>query len=133
MIDIKDYFGQDNFISHIGARLVEVSEGYAKATLEVKEFHLNAYGICQGGALFTLADLAFAAAINSHGISTLTTGANITYVKSPLLGDKLCAEAHEIVNHHRMPFAEVRITNQHGDLIAFFTASGYRKKPLSQT
>lgn len=127
MKDIKDYLRQNHFANHIGASISEVSEGYAKATMEVQEHNLNAYGVCQGGALFSLADLAFAAAVNSHGISTLTTGANITYVKPGRPGDRLCAEAHELVNHHRMPFAEVRITNQHDELIAVFTASGYRK------
>lgn len=91
------------------------------------------FGICQGGALFTLADLAFAAAVNKRSINTLTTGANITYVKPAQLGDILNAEAHELVNHHRMPFAEVKITNQKGELLAIFTASGYRKEPRPQS
>lgn len=128
--ELIGYFSNDNFTRYIGATLTEVSEGYAKATMVVKEESLNAYGICQGGALFSLADLAFAAAVNSHGVSTVTTGASITYVKSGQLGDTLTAEARELVNHHRLPFAEVRITNQDGDIIAIFTASGFRKEPL---
>ena len=91
------------------------------------------FGICQGGALFTLADLAFATAVNKRSINTLTTGANIIYVKPAQLGDILTAEAHELVNHHRMPFAEVKITNQKGELLAIFTASGYRKEPRPQS
>ncbi|MGI6242947.1 MAG: PaaI family thioesterase [Prevotella sp.] len=129
----KDYFTNENFVNLVGAKLIAVSDGFAKARMEIKEKHLNTYGICQGGALFTLADLAFAAAVNKDSINTLTTGANITYVKHALLGDILTAEAHELVNHHRMPFAEVRITNQAGELLAVFTASGYRKKPQPQT
>ena len=78
--------------------------------------------------MFALADLAFAAAVNSHGIETLTTGANITYISPAHEGDRLVADACELVNHHRMPYAEVRITNQDGVLIAVFTASGYRKR-----
>lgn len=127
MLNIKQYFEKDQFTQTIGATLVEVAEGYAQAELEVGKTHLNAYGICHGGVLFALADLAFAAAVNSRGVSTLTTGANITYVKSVLLGERLIAVARETVNHHRMPFAEVRIVNRCGDLVAFFSASGYRK------
>ncbi|EGQ16227.1 phenylacetic acid degradation protein PaaD [Prevotella dentalis DSM 3688] len=128
MMDTLTYFQSDRFINHIDARLVEAHEGYAKAVMTVAEHHLNGYGVCQGGALFTLADLAFAAAVNSHGISTLTTNASITYVKSARLGDRLTAEGHEVVNHHKMPFAEVRVCNQHQELLAVFTASGYRKE-----
>jgi acyl-CoA thioesterase len=132
MKKFKDFFTKENFVNLVGAKLTMVSEGFAKASMEVKEQHLNTYGICQGGALFTLADLAFAASVNKHSINTLTTGANITYVKPALLGDILTAEAHELVNHHRMPFAEVKITNQNGELVAIFTASGYRKEPRPQ-
>ena len=35
--------------------------------MKVEARHLNAAGVCQGGAYFTLADLAFAAVTNSHG------------------------------------------------------------------
>jgi acyl-CoA thioesterase len=127
MKNLKEYFAHDHFANHIGAHLVEITEGHATAKMTVGSMHLNAYGICQGGVLFTLCDLAFAAAVNSHGVSTLTTGANITYVNSAHEGDELTAEAQEIVNHHRMPYAEARITNQDGLTIAIFTASGYRK------
>jgi hypothetical protein len=41
----------------------------------VTEKHLNAGGVCQGGALFTLADLAFAAVANSRGRLTLSLNA----------------------------------------------------------
>lgn len=130
MTDLKEYFAHDHFASHVGARLTSISEGRATARMTVECKHLNAYGVCQGGVLFTLCDLAFAAAVNSHGISTLTTGANITYVSPAHVGDVLTATATELVNHHRMPFAEVRITNQDGHIIAIFTASGYRKEPI---
>ena len=61
----------DRFASGIGARLVEVREGYARAELTVEERHLNAAGVCQGGVIYTLADLAFAGVCNSHGTLTL--------------------------------------------------------------
>ena len=50
----------DRFASGIGAQLVEVREGYARAELTVEDRHLNAAGVCQGGVIYTLADLAFA-------------------------------------------------------------------------
>jgi len=38
------------------------------------------------------------------------------------------ADAAEVFNHHRIPFVEVKITNEKGELIAIFTSSGYRKE-----
>ena len=52
---------------------------------------------------------------------------HITFVRSVSEG-YVFAEAKELVNHRRMPFAEVRITDESGNLLAIFTSSGYRKE-----
>jgi acyl-CoA thioesterase len=38
-------------------------------SMVVRKDHLNGHGICHGGAIFTLADSAFAFACNSHNTS----------------------------------------------------------------
>lgn len=124
---LKDFFKGDRFAALAGVELLEVGEGHARARMLVTHDHLNGGGWCQGGALFTLADLAFAAAVNSHLQLTVSTSSNITYFKSVGEGTMVFADAQETVNHHRMPYAEVRITDEQGDLIALFTSSGYRK------
>ncbi len=124
---LKDFFKGDRFAALAGVELLEVGEGRARARMLVTHDHLNGGGWCQGGALFTLADLAFAAAVNSHLQLTVSTSSNITYFKSVGEGTMVFADAQETVNHHRMPYAEVRITDEQGDLIALFTSSGYRK------
>ena len=127
---IKEFFKKDRFADLIGAELIEAGDEYAKARMKVEERHLNGGDICQGGAVFTLADLAFAAAVNSHGTLTFAITSSITYVRSARLGDVLYAEAHELVNHHSVPYCEVKVTDEGGNLIAVFTGSGYRKKAM---
>ena len=61
----------DRFANSIGAQLTDLREGYAKAELVVEERHLNGAGVCQGGVIYTLADLSFAGVANSHGILSL--------------------------------------------------------------
>lgn len=124
---IKEFFEGDRFAKLAGAELIEVSEGYARAKMQVGDEHLNGGGVCQGGALFTLADLAFAAAVNSHGTLTFNTMSNIVFVRSANKGI-IYAEAREVVDHHRMPYGEVRITDADGNLLAIFTSSAYRKQ-----
>lgn len=124
---LKDFFKNDRFAALAGVELMEVKDGYAKARMLITPEHLNGGGVCQGGALFTLADLAFAAAVNSHLVLTFSTSSNITFFCSVKEG-YVYAEAIEIVNHSRLPYAEVRITDEKGTLIAIFTSSGYRKK-----
>jgi len=71
--------------------------------------------------------LAFAAVANSHRRLTLSVTANITFLR-PAKSGYVYADAAEVFNHHRIPFVEVKITNEKGELIAIFTSSGYRKE-----
>ena len=127
---LKEFFKRDRFAVMAGCELLEIKEGYARAKMTVEEQHLNGGDVCQGGALFTLADLAFAAAVNSHLVLTVSTSSNISFFRSVPLGTTVYAEAHELVDHHRMPYAEVRITDEKNRLIAIFTSGGYRKQDI---
>ena len=122
----KEFFKSDRFAMNAGVELLEVKLGFAKARMLVTNEHLNAGGVCQGGALFTLADLAFAAVANSHDQLTLSINANITFIRSVKEG-YVYAEAVEVFNHHRIPFIEVRLVDEAGELIGVMTSSGYRK------
>ena len=117
----------DRFAANNGCILKEVREGYARAELIVTEEHLNAGGVCQGGAYFTLADIALAAVMNSRGMLTFGLENNIVFLKSAKVGDTLIAEATEVFNHHKIPYVDVRITNQNGDLCCVVTGIAYRK------
>ena len=128
-MELTDYLNEnDRFAKSIGAQLKEVREGYALASLTVEERHLNGADVCQGGVIYTLADLAFAGVANSHGILTLGINNSITILKSAKLGDTLTAEAKEVVNHHRLPYCDIKVCNQDGDIIAVMTGLGYRLK-----
>jgi acyl-CoA thioesterase len=123
---IQDFFQGDKFALLAGVELLEVGNGYAKARMELKPFHLNGGGVCQGGAIFTLADLAFAAATNSHARLTLSITSSINFFKSESKGF-LYAEAREVFSHKRLANCEVSITNEAGEAVATFCGTGYRK------
>ena len=126
---LKEFFLHDEFARQNGIEIIEIAEGFARTQVRIEPRHLNAGGSVQGGVLFTLADLAFAAATNSHGTLTVTSTANITFVRGANAGI-VTAEAHELVNSRHLPFCEVRVTDDAGNLLAIFTASGYRKEGL---
>lgn len=123
---INDFLKGDAFALFAGVELLETGSGYARARMEIQPMHLNGGGVCQGGALFTLADLAFAAATNSHARLTLSITSSINFFKAESRG-YLYAEAKEVFSHKRLANCEVRITNEAGDLIATFNGTGYRK------
>lgn len=118
----------DKFAQSIGAQLTEVREGFARAELVVKENHLNAAGVCQGGVMYTLADLAFAAVSNCHGILSLGISNTVTFIKSAQLGDHLYAECTEVVNHYKLPYCNIKVMNQNGEVLAVVTGLAYRMK-----
>jgi len=125
---LKDFLSQgDRFAAHAGCILKEVRKGYARAELFVTPYHLNAGGVCQGGAFFTLADIALAAVMNSREQLTFGIENNIVFLKSAKVGDTLIAEATEVFNHHKIPYVDVRITNQHGELCCVVTGLADRK------
>ena len=118
----------DRFASGIGAQLVEVREGYARTELTVEERHLNGAGVCQGGVMYTLADLAFAGVCNCHGTLTLGVNTSISFMKSAQLGEKLIAEATEVLDHHKLPYCDIKVRNAQGDILAVMTGLGYRTR-----
>ena len=123
---LNEFLQGDKFALLAGVELLETGNGYAKARMEIKPEHLNGGGVCQGGAIFTLADLTFAAATNSHARLTLSITSSINFFKAESKGF-LYAEAREAFSHKRLANCEVRITNETGDLIATFNGTGYRK------
>lgn len=117
----------DRYAAFTGCQLVEVSADRAVAEMTVTDRHLNGGGVCQGGALFTLADLAIAAVMNAGGQLTFGIQNNIMFMSSARQGDVLRAEAVSVMDHHKIPTVEVRVTNQEGRLICHVTGIGYRK------
>ncbi|MBR5257066.1 MAG: hotdog fold thioesterase [Bacteroidales bacterium] len=123
---LKDFLNtNDRFAAGCGARLVEIAPGTAVATMKVTSAHLNAGDVCQGGAIFTLADLVFAALVNQGENITFAINSTIYYHVSAREGDTLRAEGRISCDHHRIPSVEVEVTNQAGVRIATFTGQAY--------
>ena len=117
----------DRFAANAGCKITEVDTEHAVAEMVVTTAHLNGANVCQGGALFTLADLAIAALMNANGQLTVGISNSIMFVSSAKEGDLLRAEAISVCDHHKIPSVEVRVTNQEGRLICHVTGMGYRK------
>ena len=126
-MDIKEFFCNDRFAMEAGVRLTEVRPGYSKAEMALTPNHMSAGGTTQGGAIFTLADLALAAAANSYGKLALSLDASIHFFHPSKPGDTLTAEAKEKYIHKRTGYYQVEVRNQDGELIACFDTTVYRK------
>ena len=62
--EARAFFAGDRFATENGAVIDEIGEHYAICSMEITPHHLNAAGRVMGGAVFMLADFAFAVASN---------------------------------------------------------------------
>jgi len=124
---LTKFFEGDRFASRNGMRMAEVRTGYARAEMAVEEGHLNTVAILHGGALFTLADFAFAAACNSHGVVAVACQADMTYFKGIAEGARITAVAEEISRTRKLSTCVVRLTDESGELVALFKGVAYIK------
>lgn len=123
----KNIFSRDRYAALTGIEIVEAGKGYCKAQLKIEEKHMNAANVVQGGAIFTLADLAFGVASNSHGQLALAINVNISFLNSVSSGI-LYATATELGEPKRLGAYDVMVTDEHGRIVARFNGMVYRKK-----
>ncbi len=122
----KRFITNDRFAERAGIELVSLSPGHATAKMTLQPHHLNGYGTVQGGAIFTLADFAFAAASNSHGTVAVAINVSITFMKAARTGT-LWAETKEISCNFKLGSYTVEVKDDQGELIALFQGLVYRK------
>ena len=124
---IRKFFENDRFAAHSGIELLEMGEGWAKARMPIEDCHRNGVNLVHGGAIFTLADLVFAVASNSHGTVAVAINASIWFVKAAKEGT-LYAEAREVARNPKLATYSIEVTDDTGDLVAKFEGMVYRKK-----
>jgi acyl-CoA thioesterase len=120
------FFKNDQFAERTNIELLSLSPGQARAKMTLHPHHLNGYGTVQGGAIFTLADFAFAAASNSHGTVAVAINVSITFMKAAKTGT-LWAEAKEMSRNFKLGSYTVEVKDDQGEFIALFQGLAYRK------
>jgi acyl-CoA thioesterase len=124
--DLERFVEQDAFARHIGVEMLDYGDGAATARLTVAPHHLNSARCLHGGVIFSLADAAFSAAANSHGVLALSIDASISYFQA-VEGGTLTAEAHEVARNPKLATYLIDVRDQDGALIAHFRGTVYRK------
>jgi acyl-CoA thioesterase len=124
---VKRYFDQDAFARSLGIEVTDIDQGRATARMELSPGHHNSFGVTHGGALFSLADLAFAVAANTHEVVSLSINAHMQYIKATRTG-MLIARAYEVSSSRKLGMYRVDITDDTGDIVATFEGMVYRKK-----
>lgn len=129
-----DSFNNNNpfFPGHLGIRVLDVKQGYAKLSVENRTETSNPTGIMHGGASFGMADTAVAAALlgtYGPGNALLTIEMRINYLE-PIFPGEVIAEAFVLRSSRRSAYAEVDIWA--GGKLAARASTTYMIKPLSE-
>ncbi|MDY0391429.1 MAG: hotdog fold thioesterase [Desulfobulbus oligotrophicus] len=85
--------------------------------------------ITHGGLVFALGDIAFAAASNSHGRTSLALNVAISFLRPANIGDQLVAEAKEVQPGKTTALYDIVVTDRNSQkLIAKSQATVYRTR-----
>lgn len=123
---IRTRFTADRFAAEAAGATVDAAEpNYARCSMPIRPVHLNANGIPMGGAIFTLADFAFAVAANGHSNRvTVTQQVSATFL-SAARGKVLMAEARCLKAGRATCLYTVDVTDDLGTPVAHLTINGY--------
>lgn len=128
----KAVFEGDNFAAMLGISQVEATcDGCGVVVMPFEEKHQNRMSAAHGGAIFTLADMAFAAACKNLGIHAVTSQSSISYL-APGLVSPLRAEARPVRIGRHLAIFDVVVSDGSGRAIAKALMTGYIHGPLDK-
>ena len=123
--DARAFFAGDRFATENGMTLDELDESHAVTSVEIGARHRNALGGVMGGAIFTLADLAFAALTNDRERSVVAQQVSVNYLAAPK-GGRLVATARYKKDGRSSCVVNVDIVDDSGREIAQFVGTGFK-------
>ena len=118
--------GTDYFAEELGIKLVEAKDGYSRVSMKVEKKHTNALGFTHGGAIFSLADFAFAHACNFGDNVAVAVQVSINYLRPSVEGDILTAEAARVSDGKTMGLYNIIVKNKE-KTVAFFSGLAFKK------
>lgn len=125
--DAREYFSCDRFATENGITLDELDDSHAVTSLTLGARHRNAFGGVMGGAIFTLADFAFAALTNDRERVTVAQQVSINYL-SAAKGKRLIARASFRKDGRSSCVVNVDVTDDAGRDVAQFVGTGFKLK-----
>ncbi len=123
---IRATFAADRFATEAaGCEILLAEPGHAVCAMTLTPRHRNAAGTPQGGAIFTVADFAFAVAVNAFAeFVTVSLQHDITFL-SPSRGSRVQAEAKCVRAGRSTCYYTVTVTDDLGATVAQMTVNGF--------
>ena len=123
---VEKMMNGDSFSQWLGIEVLEITEGFCKLQMKVRDEMTNGFNIAHGGISYSLADSCLAFAANADGIQSLSIETSISHTKKVESGDILTATSKGINNTNKTAMYDISITNQDNIEIAHFKGTVYR-------
>ncbi len=123
--EAREHFIKDRFATNAGAQIDKMTEDTAECSMVLTDEHKNAYGGVMGGAIFTLADLAFAVVANQIHSLSVASQVSINYLSAPK-GEKLIARAKSIKEGRSTTVITVDVYDDTERHVAVFTGTAFK-------
>ena len=120
--------GLDYFRELLGIKVLDVKAGYSKISIKITKKHTNFLGATHGGAIFALADCAFAEAVNYGDTRAVAVQVSINFLKSSSEGDVLTAEATKVSEGKTFALYNITVSREE-TLVALFSGLAYKLQP----
>ena len=117
---------KDPLAQLLGINLISLEPGHSVVGMTLRGDMLNFHGVAHGGAVFALADAAFALASNSQGAKAVALNVSVTYLSAATAGAKLIAEAQARSVSRRVGLYDLTVRTEDGQLIASLQGLAYR-------
>ena len=125
--EAREYFSNDRFATENGMAIDELDAEHSVCSMTLSARHRNAYGGVMGGAIFTLADFAFATLTNDRERITVAQQVSVNYLSQPK-GGRLIATARYRKDGHSSCVVNVDVVDDAGREIAQFVGTGFKLK-----
>ena len=123
--EAQEYFKGDLFAYGNGMHLDELDGTGCLCSMDITDGHRNANGGVMGGAIFTLADLAFAVSVNNVHRPTVAMNVSISYLNAPR-GSRLLARSSCVKDGRTSAVWQIDVSDELGTAVALFTGTGFK-------
>ena len=124
--ELQKLYKNDRFATNAGCKIIEADKDKVICEMPICDDLLNAHNSVMGGAIFTLADLAFAVASNLNGVPSVAIESNIRFYAASK-GSKLIAKCTTDKDGRALGYYTVEVTDDLGKKIAGYTAIAFHK------
>jgi len=124
--ELRDHIQRDPWAAALGIQYLDLRRGYARVSLRLRPDMVNFQGYPHGSVIFTLADVAFGAACNSHGEPAVALNVTIAFLAAVKPDATLIAEGREKKQGRRAGFYEIEVTTEDGVPVALAHCVAHR-------